>query len=63
VESIDAVRDALVRHSKRTFVNLRGAPGAGDQPSAWPADTYARLCRVKATYDPENLFRSGHPFR
>ncbi len=44
-----------------TMVNFHGVPGdAADRARAWPAPTFERLQRAKATYDPGNLFRSGH---
>ena len=60
--AIGALREVMAPHASGTFVNLRGAPTAHDGHHAWPADTYARLCRAKANYDPENVFRSGHTF-
>ena len=44
-----------------TMVNFHGVPGdAADRARPWPAATFERLQRAKATYDPENLFRSQH---
>jgi FAD/FMN-containing dehydrogenase len=45
----------------RTMVNFHGAPGdAADRARAWTPETFERLQRAKATYDPANLFRIGH---
>ncbi|MFC4555285.1 FAD-binding oxidoreductase [Georgenia faecalis] len=38
-------------------LNFIGADGARDVRSAYEPDDYARLARVKAAYDPHNLFR------
>jgi hypothetical protein len=47
-----------------TFVNLHGTPGdESDRARAWPAETYARLRRVKGRYDPDDLLRFGHAVR
>ena len=44
-----------------TMVNFHGVPGdAADRARAWPTQTFERLQRAKATYDPANLFRFGH---
>jgi FAD/FMN-containing dehydrogenase len=44
-----------------SMVNFHGVPGdAADRARAWPPQTFERLRRAKATYDPGNLFRSGH---
>jgi FAD/FMN-containing dehydrogenase len=61
-EALEALRNGIAPYSSGTFVNLRGAAEPDDRHRAWPADTYARLRRVKAMYDPDNLFRSGNPF-
>lgn len=53
---------ALARQGhRRTMVNLHGRVGAGaDRARAWAPDTYRRLQRIKATYDPADLLRFGH---
>jgi FAD/FMN-containing dehydrogenase len=44
-----------------SMVNFHGVPGdAADRARARPTPTFERLRRAKATYDPANLFRSGH---
>jgi FAD/FMN-containing dehydrogenase len=44
-----------------TMVNFHGAPrDAADRARPWPAATFERLQRAKATYDPADLFRFGH---
>jgi FAD/FMN-containing dehydrogenase len=44
-----------------SMVNFHGVPGdAGDRARPWPAQTFERLQRARATYDPGNLFRFGH---
>jgi FAD/FMN-containing dehydrogenase len=57
-----ALSDAMAPHSTgRTMVNLHGTPGDdADRARAWDEQTYARLCRARATYDPAGLFRFGH---
>jgi FAD/FMN-containing dehydrogenase len=45
----------------RTMVNLHGTPGdEADRARAWTPETYQRLRRAKAHYDPANLLRFGH---
>lgn len=61
----DALAASFARFSPRpggaTFVNFHGRPGDGaDRARAWSADTYRRLCELKAQYDPQNMFRFGH---
>ena len=60
--AMSAVRSAMAGWSTgRTFVNLHGTPGdADDRARAWPSQTYERLRRVKAQYDPADLLRFGH---
>jgi hypothetical protein len=45
--------------SGHTYLNF--AESRRDPRTLWPALVHARLKRVKATVDPENLFRSNHP--
>ncbi len=57
-------RDTAVRtgglHTKCPDARPR-CHDARDEPAraAYPADTYIRLQRVKARYDPDNLFRGN----
>ena len=59
---MSAVRSAMAGWSTgRTFVNLHGTPGDdADRARAWPSQTYERLRRLKAEYDPAGLLRFGH---
>jgi FAD/FMN-containing dehydrogenase len=44
-----------------SMVNFHGIPGdAADRARPWPATTFERLQRAKASYDPANLLRFGH---
>ena len=44
-----------------SMVNFHGIPGdAADRARPWPAPTFERLQRAKASYDPANLLRFGH---
>lgn len=44
-----------------SLVNFHGIPGDdADRARPWPAPTFERLQRAKATYDPANLLRFGH---
>lgn len=44
-----------------TLVNFHGHPGDdADRARCWKTPTYARLCELKARYDPKNLLRYGH---
>jgi FAD/FMN-containing dehydrogenase len=71
-ESAPAAADALVASFARfstqpggaTFANFHGKPGDdADRARCWKSATYARLCALKATYDPKNLLRYGHAIR
>lgn len=43
----------------RRYLNF--AESRHDPRAFWLHDTHERLCRVKATADPDNLIRSNHP--
>lgn len=63
--AVDATVAALGPFSpggaRATFVNFHGRPGdEADRARPWTPSTYARLCQLKAAYDPANLFRYGH---
>jgi hypothetical protein len=45
--------------SAHTYLNF--AESRRDPRTLWPAEVHARLKRVKADVDPEDLFRSNHP--
>ena len=47
-----------------TQANLLGwASDPAEIRSAWPAATYRRLARLKAAWDPQDVFRTGHVVR
>jgi FAD/FMN-containing dehydrogenase len=51
--------DALSAHrSKSGYLNF--AENGCDPAELYDADSYARLCEIKAAYDPANLFRANH---
>lgn len=61
----DALAESFARFAPRnggaTFVNFHGRPGdAADRARPWEPRTYARLCELKARFDPKNLLRFGH---
>ena len=39
------------------YVNFLGTDGPSRMREVYPGDTWARLCAVKARYDPANVFR------
>jgi FAD/FMN-containing dehydrogenase len=48
---------AFPQRSDGAYVNFLGADGAERLGAAYPGSTWERLRRVKARFDPENLFR------
>jgi FAD/FMN-containing dehydrogenase len=52
----------MAPHSNgRSFINMHGASGSADDLARpWPAQTYARLLRIKYEVDPEGTFRFAH---
>ncbi len=67
------MRDAMERHlvrlhetlapwdSKTRYLNFAESPM--DVEMIFPKDSYARLCSLKARYDPEHRFLANHPIR
>ena len=49
--------EALDQGDSAAYVNFLGDEGAARVRAAYPAGTWERLTRVKAQYDPTNLFR------
>lgn len=43
-----------------TYLNFQGAATASDLTAAYPAKTYARLTRIKHSFDPDNRFALNH---
>jgi hypothetical protein len=54
---VDEVAAMLDQGEMGMYVNFVGDEGSEGVHAAYPAATYERLARVKATYDPDNLFR------
>ena len=54
---VEGFRDALRGDNHAAYVNFLGDEGEARVHDAYPAGTWERLARVKAEYDPENLFR------
>jgi berberine-like enzyme len=54
---VEGFRDALRGDNHASYVNFLGDEGEARVHDAYPAATWERLARVKAEYDPENLFR------
>jgi FAD/FMN-containing dehydrogenase len=49
--------DALQQDDHGAYVNFLVDEGPERVHDAYPGETYARLARIKARYDPDNLFR------
>ena len=57
---LEVILDALRPWAAdRRYLNF--AESRHDPRAFWPHDTHERLCRAKATADPDNLIRSNHP--
>jgi FAD/FMN-containing dehydrogenase len=57
-EWAQAARDAMAAYGAGgTYVNFTSEGRADIVRDAYPAETYAKLQRVKAKYDPDNVFR------
>jgi FAD/FMN-containing dehydrogenase len=61
-QALAAAVAAIAPHSNgRSFINLHGTPSSPeDRARPWPAETYARLLRLKREVDPEDTFRFAH---
>ena len=58
--AVDRAKAALAPwESERTYLNFSERPV--DAARLYPAETYARLRRIKAAYDPGQLFVANHP--
>jgi FAD/FMN-containing dehydrogenase len=53
---VDAFTSSLRQSDTGAYVNFLGDEGAGRVRAAYPGATWERLRRVKARYDPENVF-------
>ncbi|HEY8180462.1 MAG TPA: FAD-binding oxidoreductase [Candidatus Limnocylindria bacterium] len=54
---VEGFRDALRGDNHAAYVNFLGDEGEARVHDAYPAATWERLARIKAQYDPNNLFR------
>ena len=62
VDAIDRAKAALGQwEAARAYFNFSERPI--DASRLYPAETYQRLRRIKAIYDPSELFVSNHPIR
>lgn len=57
---VAATADVLDQGVAGVYVNFLGDEGPERVRAAYPGATWDRLARVKAAYDPENLFRRNH---
>ena len=54
---VEGFADALRGDDHAAYVNFLGDEGEARVHDAYPAGTWERLARIKAQYDPDNLFR------
>jgi FAD/FMN-containing dehydrogenase len=57
---VDSLADAVRDEESGVYVNFLGDEGAAHVREAYPGPTWDRLTRIKAAYDPTNLFRLNH---
>jgi FAD/FMN-containing dehydrogenase len=57
---IEALRASLSDGTPGAYVNFVGDEGPDRIHDAYPPETYARLARVKAEWDPDNVFHRNH---
>jgi FAD/FMN-containing dehydrogenase len=57
---VDNLADAVRDEESGVYVNFLGDEGAAHVREAYPGPTWDRLTRIKAAYDPTNLFRLNH---
>jgi hypothetical protein len=57
---VDSLADAVHDEESGVYVNFLGDEGAARVGEAYPAPTWERLTRIKAAYDPNNLFHLNH---
>jgi hypothetical protein len=56
---VTSLVDKLRQGDSGAYVNFLMDQGPDGVRAAYPADTYARLAQIKASWDPTNLFRSN----
>lgn len=63
-EQVEHIRQAawqpLKPFASGAYINFLSDAGEPSVTTAYPAQTYARLARVKAAYDPDNVFNQNH---
>ncbi len=57
---VDSLADAVRDEESGVYVNFLGDEGGARVREAYPGSTWDRLTRIKAAYDPTNLFRLNH---
>jgi FAD/FMN-containing dehydrogenase len=57
---VDSLADAVHDEESGVYVNFLGDEGPARVREAFPGPTWDRLTRIKAAYDPTNLFRLNH---